>query len=82
MFLACSDYQVEVLLNFALYLVLQQRDVAEALELLKSKSNKPKFEQSLMHKAYTALFEALLHQPNLPKKTESTAMQGNVIPTV
>ena len=73
MFLACSDHQVEILLNFALYLVLQQNDVGEALELLKSKSHKPQFNQSLMHKAYTALFEYLLHQP---KKNQSMGIQG------
>ena len=73
MFLACSDHQAEILLNFALYLVLRQRDVVEGLELLKSKANKPQFQSSILHKAYMALFEALLHQP---KKTESTGIQG------
>ncbi len=73
MFLACRDHQREIVLNFALYLVLRQRDVLEGLELLKSTSNKLEFEQSLMHKAYIALFESLLHQP---KKTESTVIQG------
>lgn len=73
MFLACADHQQEILLNFALYLVLRKRDVIEGLELLKSKSSKQQFNQSLMHKAYIALFEYLLHQP---KKTESSAMLG------
>ncbi|XP_028405068.1 TATA box-binding protein-associated factor RNA polymerase I subunit A-like [Dendronephthya gigantea] len=73
MFLACADHQPEIVLNFALYLVLRQRDVVEGLELLKSKSSKQKFNQSLMHKAYIGLFEYLLHQP---KKTESTQPQG------
>lgn len=73
MFLACADHQPEILLNFALYLVLRQRDVVEGLELLKSKSSKQKFNQSLMHKAYIGLFEYLLHQP---KKMESTQPQG------
>ena len=73
MFLACSDYQTEILLNFALYLVLRQHDVVEGLELLKSKANKPQFQSSVMHKAHMALFEALLYQP---KKTESTVIQA------
>ena len=73
MFLACSDYQAEILLNFALYLVLRQHDVVEGLELLKSKANIPQFQSSHMHKAYMALFEALLYQP---KKTESTEIQA------
>jgi hypothetical protein len=73
MFLACADHQVEILLNFALYLVLRQHNVVEALELLKSKSNKVQFNQSLMHKAYIGLFEYLLHQPT---KTEPTRFQG------
>ena len=73
MFLACSDHQVEILLNFALYLVLQQRDVVEALELLKSKSYQPQFIQSLMHKAYIGLFEYLLSQPT---KNQSMENQG------
>ena len=73
MFLACGDHQVEILLNFALYLVVQQHDVLEALELLKSKANKPKFRESLLHKAYIGLFEYLVNEKN---SVNSTKLQG------
>ncbi|XP_046864952.1 TATA box-binding protein-associated factor RNA polymerase I subunit A-like isoform X2 [Xenia sp. Carnegie-2017] len=70
MFLACGDHQVEILLNFALYLVVQQHDVLEALELLKSKANKPKFRESLLHKAYIGLFEYLVNEKNSVNSTK------------
>ena len=73
MFLACADHKQEILLNFALYFVLHQRDLVEALELLKSKSNILEFNQNLMFKAYIGLFEYLLHQE---RKTGHSREQG------
>lgn len=70
MFVACHDNRQEILLNFALYLVLRQQDVTEALELLKSKASIHPFRHDVMHKAYIGLFEYLLWRLKQSKNFE------------
>ncbi|XP_046864954.1 TATA box-binding protein-associated factor RNA polymerase I subunit A-like isoform X4 [Xenia sp. Carnegie-2017] len=57
----CCEKVIEL---FALH------DVLEALELLKSKANKPKFRESLLHKAYIGLFEYLVNEKNSVNSTK------------
>ncbi|KAK3713309.1 hypothetical protein QZH41_009032, partial [Actinostola sp. cb2023] len=60
MFMLCYPYQEEILLDFAMYLVKDHKNITEAFELMNGKSTKTPLNNNKLLQAYMGLFEYIL----------------------
>lgn len=59
MFVICGPFRIELLLDYAMYLVQHNSDITEANELLTTKLSDKSLQSSVLLRAYTGLFAYL-----------------------